>query len=150
MIIGELNTINQYKGLIPCVTDITKYVQNSFFEPFGQWKLLSENLKVIRLNDWNKDNQFFETHDKFYDLHFTIKGSDRLKVCIGFKNLKLHSAYSVENDYSLYEGRENAEITLGETNWAFILPNEPHRNEFAEEGTEKLVFKILCNNGKGR
>lgn len=142
MIIGHLENIDIYKTVIPYVEDIWKYLQRRSFCEAGQMQSLSENLKVIYLKDWNRNNMLFETHKIFYDLHWTLKGCDKLMVCTGLERVSLHTIYNEEKDYCLFTGKEDVEVILHSGNWAFISADEPHRNEFVEMGTEKLVFKI--------
>jgi YhcH/YjgK/YiaL family protein len=142
MILGDLNTLEDYKMIIPHVQAIRSYIETGVFGEFGQMNELSEHLKVIYLNDWNRNNSLFESHRKYYDLHFTLKGKDRLRVCLGFDNTSISTNYDNEKDYSLFAGSNDIDVILRPRHWAFISPSEPHRNEFIDSDTEKLVFKI--------
>ncbi|HEY9049475.1 MAG TPA: YhcH/YjgK/YiaL family protein [Ohtaekwangia sp.] len=142
MITGTVNDLHRYAGVIPSISDIQQFLIKNELPNIGEWHVLSGDLKVIRLNDWNRNSALYETHTKNYDLHFTLRGKDKMKISLDYRNMEVTDPYDPEKDFTLYRGEVDVELLLRQQHWAFILPNEPHRNQFEEEGTEKLVFKI--------
>jgi YhcH/YjgK/YiaL family protein len=145
MITGRFIDLQLYRGTIPCIAEIADFITKDNLPNVGEWLVLSEYLKVIRLTDFNRANELYEAHAKYYDFHFTLKGIDDIKICMSSQIDEAVTAYDQEKDYTLYKGRPDVKVALNAQTWAFILPHEPHRNEFREIGTEKLVFKILIN-----
>lgn len=142
MIFGNINELETCKPLISQVNEILTFYKKYDVLQIGEWIVLSDALKVIRLNDWNRSSDFFEAHRMNYDLHVTLKGIDRMRACLSTEHLEVVQEYNDEKDFLLYRGKEDGEFFLKEGMWALIAPNEPHRNEFLSEGTEKMVFKI--------
>ncbi|RAW01305.1 YhcH/YjgK/YiaL family protein [Pseudochryseolinea flava] len=143
MITGNLRDIDYYRSVIPYTAEISAFVQRNELPAVGEWLQISDSLRVIRLQDYNRTSDLLETHRKNYDLHVTLKGVDVMRSCQGFDRTTQTMNYDADKDYALYAGVPDAVTKLHANEFAFILPHEPHRNEFGEEGTEKLVFKIL-------
>ncbi|HYC85306.1 MAG TPA: YhcH/YjgK/YiaL family protein [Chryseosolibacter sp.] len=142
MIVGNIRDLKRYGPVIPQAKEVLDFLQHKQIPAVGEWMMLPGGAKVIRLQDWNRSHLLFEAHRQYYDLHLTLKGIDRIYFCFGAEDRNVNSPYDEARDYILFECREEASVTLKEGWWAFINPEEPHRNEFASPGTEKLVFKI--------
>jgi YhcH/YjgK/YiaL family protein len=142
MIIGNIPDLERHCGVIICWRQIYDFIERGEWPEFGTWLSLSDSLRVIRLNNWNQDHKWLEAHRAHFDLHYTIKGSDRLFVSLAIDETETVKPYDPEKDYVLYKSRVDLEVSLQKGRWALILPHEPHRNELETEQTEKLVFKI--------
>jgi len=142
MITGQLELLGEYKEIILYAETISAFARAGQWSPVGEWLELTDRLKVIRLRDWNRSNEF-ELHRKYADLHLTLKGVDKMRACFDASDLAAAKPYDMEKDFALFNGVADIEMMLKRGCWAFIAPGEPHRNEFMTGDTEKLVFKIL-------
>jgi beta-galactosidase beta subunit len=142
MIAGTKKELKEYQFLIPALLHVCQYLDDNTLPKFGEWQNVTDSLRVIRLNDWNRDNIYFENHTLHHDLHYTLKGVDLMRICLKAEGLTTHLPYDSEKDFALYEANEEIRMRILKDNWVLIHAHEPHRNEFLEEGTEKLVFKI--------
>jgi|GEM_PF-4176339 uncharacterized protein, YhcH/YjgK/YiaL family len=144
MIIGTHRDIARYAGSIPSTNEIEAFITGSEMPPFDKWVQINGRLKVIRLNTFNEAHTNFEYHKKNIDFHYVLKGHDNMLVAVGDAGLDAVKSYDSNDDYGLFEPREDVTIKLSAGQWICLLPGELHRNFFAEP-TEKLVFKILVD-----
>ncbi len=105
------------------------------------WYDFAPKIRGIRLLDWNRNENVFESHKYHVDLHLTLDGTDIIRFCES-NDIEVISPYDSDKDCSLFRVSEFREIALRTGEWALIFPDEVHRNYFADEVTEKLVVKL--------
>lgn len=107
----------------------------------GEWKFITEQFKVILLQSFSFDPVTLETHRKFYDLHVTLIGLDRMGVA-PVDTLTVVQPYDAAKDFELHRGQDKQTIDIAPGSFLLLAPTDAHHNQFAQDGTRKLVFKI--------
>lgn len=87
----------------------------------------------------------FETHDKFFDIQFLLKGEE--KFCVAKREaLKADGAYSEEKDITFYEQPEKySSLVLEEGDYVVVAPEEAHAPKACvadPAAVRKIVIKV--------
>lgn len=144
MITAHLKNLGDYGSVIPCVGQIRSYLSISLNGEPGQWKNLSDTMRVILLESDSYEENVFETHQKYFDIHVTLSGCDRMEVC-NVEKLNVMQAYDEVKDFALWKGSPQTTVNIYPEHFLFLSPHDGHNSKFIAAGTRKLVFKILIN-----
>jgi YhcH/YjgK/YiaL family protein len=133
------------KQQIDVVNNFLSLPDNWNEKKHGDKQQLGENISVVFLAATGSDEwkNVLEAHQKFYDLHYTLEGNDRVasKPVIDCRNIK--SAYTEEGDYALYDEAPAKTIAVSEGCFCLIPPADAHMALYGDCGfVKKLVFKI--------
>lgn len=87
----------------------------------------------------------FETHEKYFDIQYVIKGSELMGVC-GRSGLCAKTEYDSVNDITLYCDPENyGYVILQEGDYIVLAPEDAHKPRCAvtaSEDVQKIVIKV--------
>jgi len=124
---------------------ITNFITNNYKNSkTNEWIQINKNLKCILLNGFNYKENVFEFHQKYMDIHITIKGKDI--IYIGDSDINsIIEEYNTVLDYSLVNTQKSEEYLVEEMECIIISPHIIHSNKFFQENTNKIVFKISKN-----
>lgn len=92
----------------------------------GQYEVPgTEAYLVFTANELREDNNQFECHRRYMDLHYIIDGDEEIKYCpIGY--LKQKSEYNAVKDFCLYEGDDYSKVILHVGEWVVFFPEDGH------------------------
>jgi YhcH/YjgK/YiaL family protein len=87
----------------------------------------------------------FETHEKFFDIHYMVKGVEVVGVCMR-DGLKVKIPYSVENDVEFYYDPEHSSAAfLREGDYTVVGYEDAHKPHVAAGqpmAVKKIVIKL--------
>ena len=86
-----------------------------------------------------------ESHRKYIDLQYMLKGSEQIGHALLTKNT-ITREYDSENDYILYKPEKLSLFTLHESEFAIFFPNDLHMTSIIDEvpkAIKKIVVKVL-------
>jgi|GEM_PF-1766465 len=136
---------NITKEQLAVITDFFTNPVNWDEVKHGDKQKLGENISVVFLaasgsNEWLN---VLEAHQKFYDLHCTIEGSDVIVSKPVTDCTNTRTAYNEEADYALYNETPAESVAVPANNYCLIPPADAHMALYGECGfVKKLVFKI--------
>lgn len=107
------------------------------------WYQLDDTLKVIVLSKSRYEQDLFEIHKKFIDIHLVLAGEDILYL--GDKEDFVIKEINNNEDYSLCQAKTILNIKLDEGLFALIFPEELHSNRIINQNTLKMVVKKHYN-----
>lgn len=92
----------------------------------------------------NADECRFESHDKYIDIQFVVKGREFIDVCdtdgLAFTENRL-----AEGDIAFYETPDKySTADLGEGDFVILFPGEAHRPLVAPNGVPTETFKAVA------
>jgi len=90
-----------------------------------------------------RENAFFESHKKYVDVQFMVKGQEFMDVC-PIEDLTLLEPYHEENDFIKYKvTHENfSSLCIKEGHLAIFYPQDAHQPCIQKKSSE-LVFKAV-------
>ncbi|MCR9204920.1 MAG: YhcH/YjgK/YiaL family protein, partial [Halobacteriovoraceae bacterium] len=95
------------------------------------------------------DRAAFESHRKFIDIQFTIKGSEKIGYA-SIHELKVNKAYNEKADIIFYEKPEifSSEVTNFEGYFTILFPEDAHMPGLQSKGHDRVkkgVVKVPVN-----
>lgn len=140
MIFDKLENIHRYLDS-KTIEEIRKIEFNKGFNK------ISDKLAVIGLEYETGDEKKFlwEAHRKNIDLHIILEGNEKVYIS-DIINMKSTKEY--EDDYELFEGDKEYEVSLRTGYFLLMYPNEVHKTCIWENESckvKKNVFKIPLN-----
>ncbi len=132
------------------ITMIEEFIKNTNFDEYGYDEKidLNENVFFRKMKYNLKENRTFkfENHHKMIDIHYSLKGTERMFVCY-LDSLNLIDEYNPDADiewYSMDENSEISEVIIKQGEMFIAAPDEAHEpdNIFDELEHEKVIFKI--------
>lgn len=147
MIISNTNT-NFYIKLQKPISEIIGFCNHIKNKPCGKY-VLDENIHafVQEYNTISFESSFPETHRKYIDLHFMVKGAEK----IGYSDVKYSKKigdYNKEKDYQEYLKNNLETLILREEDYAIFYPNDVHATHIMIRRSNvirKIVVKIKTN-----
>lgn len=97
---------------------------------------------IAQVDSTTKEDNLFEAHRKYVDLHYIISGCQKMKI--GFtQKLDFHS-YTEESDYVKISGNPHSVVTLSAGTGICLFPNDAHGLMISgsNETVKKIFFKI--------
>lgn len=89
-----------------------------------------------------EENDLFEAHRKYVDLHYIISGCQKMKI--GFTEKLTFHGYTEEKDYVKVSGAPHSTVNLTAGTAICLFPNDAHGLLItgSEEKIKKIFFKI--------
>lgn len=142
MIYGNINDLEQY------CDDIKLYVALIALKNYVNGEHYDEN-SVARFNSQECDTCMLEeakleNHHKYVDIHYVIRGAERILVNSSTNNLKRLTEFSEESDCELFalSGTERC-IELHEGDFLVVYPGEPHAAKVAVADVVAPISKVV-------
>ena len=150
MIFDELENLAHYKGIhehLDCAIDYLLTHDVNDYDS-GRYEIDGEKVFLfVQENELNQEeNDEFEFHHRYLDLHFLLEGREIIQY--GYEQTELRKVYDAKKDIGFNTCNQVYPLYLGKQNFAAFLPNEPHQpNRFAAKGdkVKKCVVKVLLN-----
>ena len=150
MIFDELENLAYYKGIhenLDCAIDYLLTHDLSNYE-LGRYEINGDKVFFfVQENELNQEeNDGFEFHHRYLDLHFLLEGHEVIQY--GTRVKEVRESYDKKKDIGFVTCEQFYPLYLDKQNFAAFLPNEPHQpNRFAAKGdkVKKCVVKVLLN-----
>lgn len=125
-----------------CLEMIAKMDFNAL--DFGKMQV-SETISYNKVTITNKEfnNQEFEAHKQFVDIHFCLSGSERIDIA-DVDTLEVSSEYNAEKDVYFLKGINYSTVNLLPGDYCICYPNDAHLPSIKYQGDDivKVIFKI--------
>jgi YhcH/YjgK/YiaL family protein len=149
-IFGNLATLKQQlpQACFQTAFDYLETISDDFLtikpnEPLKE--TLSDGIFVLKQAYLTKtrENAFFESHKKYIDVQFMVKGQEFMDVCT-IEDLTLLEPYHEENDFIKYtvKHKQFSSLFLKEEHLAIFFPQDAHQ-PCIQNGSSQLVFKAV-------
>lgn len=116
-------------------------------------EMISEDIFVLKQAYYTKNREdcFFESHKKYIDIQFMVKGEEYMDVC-DLNSLEIINDYDEKTDFIKYKGKEKgtSKLLICEKSLAIFYPSDAHQPCIKVENEEliyKAVIKIPVNLG---
>lgn len=150
MIFDDLKNITFYKGIHPNLDKAIDFLYEHRKDSFELGKYDIDDDKVflvVQENTLNKEeNNRFEHHKKYADLHLLVEGHEY--SAYGSRIKDESQAFDEASDIGFVHCQESYPLHLGYHNFAIFFSGEPHQpNGYAgqEEVVRKHLYKILID-----
>jgi YhcH/YjgK/YiaL family protein len=111
-------------------------------------EMITEDIFVLKqaYGTKNREDCFFESHKKYIDIQFMIKGDEFMDVT-SLDNLQVLNEYDENTDFIKYEGKESAisNLLIKENELAIFYPTDAHQPCIKVDESQviyKAVIKI--------
>lgn len=124
----------KWKKVLDAYNDKDKILDNIYYNADGF-------LVFKRQTIFTSDQTLYESHIKYYDLHFIIEG----KQIIEFDNIKnayLIKEYNDETDYSFYELKNPKSLNLTKGQLILLDKNDVFKFINPSKKLIKYIFKV--------
>jgi len=109
----------------------------------GKVDLLGERVfAIISSIDGQEKSSNFEVHNEYIDIHYVIKGVDRMGYKLRTDCSHPRGEFDLKNDYLLYDDEVNNIINLKKDSFAICFPKDAHAPVFKVRNLKKVVLKI--------
>ena len=143
MIIDQLSNLHKYVLLHTNLARALLFIEKTNLAalPVGKHILDGENLFVIVIEGNLSSEVQFESHQKYIDIHITLKGED----CIGWEAESGKGVYNADQDCALFLSKGVSWNTIPEHCFALYFPQDAHAPMKGEGFIKKVVFKVKIN-----
>lgn len=149
MIYGDIKDISKYKMISKNLSDAIDYILTENYKNGVIGKnIIDEEIIYFNLVDgiMTKDENFFEIHKKYIDIHIVISGEEKIAFS-SKERLKLKREYQSDDDSELFEGKIEEFVYLDPQKFVIFFPNEAHSALLKikeNKKIKKVIFKVLC------
>lgn len=142
MITGKVSELGKYIGEDQAKL-IREFIQEVKRDPvFGQFKVLSDQLRGIVLHKSNFKENVFEAHRRDEDIHIVLQGEDLM--ILGDEDLaEVTTPYVAQDDYTLFNSESIGTIKVSADQFVMLMRDEIHTNLITNEETIKIVIKRI-------
>ncbi|CAM4138985.1 hypothetical protein AT575_08790 [Streptococcus penaeicida] len=145
MIFDKLSHITDYKGISENLDIAIDYIvsQDSISLKIGK-NIIKDSDVFLNYNETrltNKEDQSFEYHKDYADIHLLLDGKEHLKFGL-FSEEEL-TPYQIEDDFGLVTCQKFMDIQLEPGYFLIFLPNEYHQPGQAITGFEEIKKQVL-------
>lgn len=147
MIVDKLKNASLYYGISENITESLKYLQTTDLSQLsnGKYEIKGDEIFVI-VQDYNSKSLSegkFESHRKYIDIQYIIKGVEKMGY-VNVDNLNPLTEYDKEKDIQFFEGNGDF-VTVYNGSFTIFFPQDAHMpgiqlNNF--EYVKKAVVKI--------
>jgi biofilm protein TabA len=146
MILDDINNHKRYINNHPLFQQAFDFLVHTNFETLenGKHEINSDNMFAIVSRNGNSisEDSKMESHRKYIDIHFVVKGSDR----IGWKSISdckgSIGTFNVEDDYILYQEADYLSFNVTENKFLVVYPEDVHAPLLETKDLFKVVLKI--------
>ena len=91
----------------------------------------------------NREDCFFESHKKYIDIQYMIKGDEIMDVC-NIEDLEIIKDYDDKTDFIKYKGKEEniSSLLIKENQLAIFYPQDAHQ-PCIKTNENKLIYKAV-------
>lgn len=148
MIYGDIKDLEKYRKLSKNLHKAIDYILTGSYKNGSIGKnIVDGDVVYFNLIDkvMTKDENFFELHKKYIDIHIVIDGKERIAFS-STDRLKFKREYKLEDDSELFDGKIEEFVYLNPEKFVAFFPEEAHSALLKVEEKEeikKVIFKIL-------
>ncbi|WP_282936030.1 YhcH/YjgK/YiaL family protein [Paenibacillus sp. RC67] len=151
MLVGSLEQEESQRcGMHPALSKVIDFLQNTDFRQLenGKYTIDSDRLyvNVMELTTKSKEDAAAEKHRRYIDIHYLLKGEERIGWSFHDEEMIPSQAFNEEQDYALYQGVADEHfVNLTPGMYVILYPNEIHRPglcQGAPASIRKAVVKI--------
>lgn len=91
----------------------------------------------------NREDCFFESHKKYIDIQYMLKGEEIMDVC-NLEDLEILKDYDDKTDFIKYKGKEKniSSLLIKENELAIFYPQDAHQ-PCIKTNQNKLIYKAV-------
>ncbi len=148
MIVDHISNYYLYKNNNEKVDKAIDYIKTVNFENLttGIHVVDEEELffNLIEYETKTEDNRFWESHNKYIDIHYLIEGKEFVGYEL-FERMSIKTEYNEQDDYFLLEGDVLSKVKLQKGDFMICYPKDVHMTGIMVDNPEKvrkLVFKV--------
>jgi len=108
-------------------------------------EMISEDIFVLKQAYYTKNRKdcFFESHKKYIDIQFMVKGEEYMDVS-DLKSLEIINNYDKKTDFIKYQGKEEriSKLLIEEKSLAIFYPSDAHQ-PCIKVNTSDLIYKAV-------
>lgn len=148
MIYDKISNLKNYLGLSENIDKVISFILKVDIKRLAQGKTVidNDNVYVNHFSYMTKDkseNELFENHDEYIDLHLVLSGNEYIGVSY-IDKLKMDIVIK-EEDSTMYIGNADIMVPMYDDMFLLVYPGEAHlpKLKYVEcVDVDKLVFKI--------
>lgn len=147
MIFGNINHLSDYPFLDSAVKECFEYAKSHDLLSYekGSHPIDGERLyvNIAEYETTTPENRFWEAHKQYLDLHFMIKGEERIDLAF-IENME-QKDYVEKDDFLPLEGTPVVTAVLHENDFLICYPQDGHMTGLAADkpvSLKKAIFKI--------
>jgi biofilm protein TabA len=108
-------------------------------------EIILEDIYVLKQAYYTKNREdcFFESHKKYIDIQFMVKGEEYMDVC-DLDSLEIENDYVEKTDFIKYKGKEDgtSKLLIRENCLAIFYPSDAHQPCIKVDKKE-LIYKAV-------
>ncbi len=147
MIFDTVKHLENYKNF-PLLYEALSYINTLSPQDFpAKGEVFKDNVlffNPVTLTTRPESECKYEAHQKFIDLHYTVSGTERIKVA-DVAALNTLEEYDAVRDIGFYEGAESSCVDVTPGYFLLCFPKDAHKVAMMKDEpahVKKLVFKI--------
>lgn len=151
MIYDHISNIERYKTLSKDIYEGLKFIKNAKTDLATGSYEINANAKagVSEYTTKVKNENGYETHDKYIDIQFLLSGSEQI-LCERRELLHVKVPYNEEKDITFYHYNDikSTDLRLGNGYFAILFPDDGHAPQVCvnqPEAVKKIVVKVKVN-----
>jgi len=108
-------------------------------------EIILEDIYVLKQAYYTKNREdcFFESHKKYIDIQFMVKGEEYMDIC-DLDSLEIENDYVEKTDFIKYKGKEDgtSKLLIRENCLAIFYPSDAHQPCIKVDKKE-LIYKAV-------
>lgn len=148
MIYGTIANRNRYRFLEDNIQKCFEYIKENHLEDFenGSYSIEDDIIffnVVEYMTKTNKSEGFWEAHRRYIDLHYILRGSE--KINLNFISKLKQGDFAEEDDFLPLEGEAAASVILTSGDFLICYPEDAHMTALSTTQSapiKKAIFKI--------
>ncbi len=150
MIYTRINELNQYTGLNANLDKAIKLLETIDLKALQLGKnVIDDDIAIMKFEYFadGKENDFFEGHEKYLDIHIVLEGKEAI-TCLNRNKAKQRAPFDELNDVGFYDGEYDSKFILDKDDCLIVFPSDLHQPKIKvnENKIIKIVFKVKINN----
>lgn len=148
MIYGTINDINRYRFLEDNIQKCFAYIKGHKLDEYEKGSYpIEDDILFFNIAEYStkadKSNAFWEAHRRYIDLHYLLRGSERIDL--GFISRLKQGDFSEKDDFLPLEGSASASVILNPGDFLICYPEDGHMTALSPAQPvqiKKAIFKI--------
>lgn len=148
MIYGTIANRNRYRFLEDNIQKCFEYIKENHLEDFenGSYSIEDDIIffnVVEYMTKTDKSEGFWEAHRRYIDLHYILRGSE--KINLNFISKLKQGDFAEEDDFLPLEGEAAASVILTSGDFLICYPEDAHMTALSTTQSapiKKAIFKI--------
>lgn len=148
MIFGKIEDLKYYRGISKFLDKAIETIEAGEYlkGTEGRNDIDGDDLffNVQEIETKKLENCFFETHEKYADIHLIIEGEEKIGYSLN-EELESDLPYDSEKDFATQKGSASQIFEMKKGRFIVFFPNEPHMPLIASNEPMKIkkaIFKI--------